>query len=318
MKKTRIMICGASGFIGRNLFEYFSSFNNYEVYGTYLKNKPQISNSRIVQADLKNEETALRTTKDMDIIINAAGQISGIGVFSKEESARANAEANGLINSNLIEAAHLNKVRHFVFLSCTIMYPSSDTPLTEDGIDIKRIHPTYARSAEMKISGEEQCCYYACLGSTKYTVVRHTNIYGPHDKFDLTRGHVLAATIVKVMQAEHDITVWGSGTETRDLLYIDDQVEFIKKAIDFQKNNFEIFNVGLGRTYSVNELVQTIIACFGKNIKVVYDLEKPTIGSRISIDVEKARKLLDWKARIGLTEGILKTIDWYRQNYNPQ
>ncbi len=315
MKKTKIMICGASGFIGRNLFEYFNSLDSYETYGTFLKNKPPISDSKVFPVDLKDKKAALQATQNMDIVVNAAGQITGIGVFSIEESGRANAEANGIINSNLIEAAHVNRARHFVFLSCTIMYPSSDIPLAEDGIDTKRIHPTYSRSAEMKISGEELCRYFAGLGSTKYTVVRHTNIYGPHDKFDLTRGHVLASTIVKVMQAQGEITIWGQGTETRDFLHIDDQIAFIKKAIDLQKNNFEIFNVGFGKTYSVNELVKIIISCFGKNLVIGYDLQKPTISSRINIDVEKARRVLGWKANVGLAEGLAKTVEWYKQNH---
>lgn len=314
MSKKRIMICGASGFIGHNLFEYFKSLDNYEVYGSCLKNEHRTYDPKIVRADLKDREAALRITQDMDIVINAAGQITGIGVFSVEESGRANAEANGLINSNLIEAAHINKVRHFVFLSCTIMYPSSDIPLTEDGVDIKRIHPTYSRSAEMKISGEELCRYFAGLGSTKYTVVRHTNIYGPRDKFDLTRGHVLASTIVKVAQSQNEITVWGQGTETRDFLYIDDQIEFIKKVIELQKNNFEIFNVGSGRTYTVNELVEVIMSCFGKNLVITHDVQKPTIGSRINIDAKKAWQVIGWKARIDLLEGLVKTIEWYKQN----
>lgn len=315
MKKIRIMVCGTSGFIGRNLFEYFNSLDDYEVFGTYLKNKSQVSSPRVFQADLKDKETALRATRDMDIVINAAGQITGIGVFSVEESGRANAEANGLINSNLIEAAHINKVRHFVFLSCTIMYPSSDTPLAEDGIDISRIHPTYSRSAEMKIHGEELCRYFAGSGSTKYTVVRHTNIYGPYDKFDLHRGHVLASTIVKVLQEEKEIVVWGGGAETRDFLHVDDQVEFIKKAIELQKNSFEIFNVGFGRTYSVNELVEIILSLTGKKLAVTHDFQKPTISSRISVNVGKALCILGWKARIDLSEGLSKTIEWYKQNY---
>lgn len=315
MKKIKVMVCGASGFLGRNLFESFNSLDNYEVFGTYFKNKPQVSSPRVFQADLKDKETALRATRDMDVVINAAGQITGIGVFSVEESGRANAEANGLINSNLIETAYINKVGHFVFLSCTIMYPSSDISLAEDEIDIAKIHPTYSRSAEMKISGEELCQHYASLGSTKYTAVRHTNIYGPYDKFDLHRGHVLASTIVKVLQGEKEIIVWGSGIETRDFLHVDDQVEFIKKAIGLQKNSFEIFNVGSGRTYSVNELVKIILSLTGKKLAVIHDLQKPTISSRISIDVEKAFWVLGWKARVDLLEGLSKTIEWYKQNY---
>lgn len=313
MMKKKVMICGASGFIGRNLFEYFDS-NGYETYGTYLKNRPKVFNPRIFQADLCRKDTALWATRDMDIVINAAAMTDGIGVFSEKTKAETYAEANNLLNANLAEAVHVNKVGHFVFLSCTVMYPSSDIPLTEDGVDTTAIHPAYLTPAGMKLFAEKCCRYFSGLGNTKYTVVRHTNIYGPHDKFDLTRGHVLASTIVKVAQAQNEIVVWGQGAETRDFLYVDDQIEFIKKVIDLQKSSFEIFNVGFGKTYSVNELVETIISCSGKNLTVVHDLQKPTIDAHISIDVEKARRALGWKANVGLAEGLAKTIQWYKQN----
>lgn len=340
MEKTKIMICGASGFIGHNLFEYFSSLDNHEVYGTYFNNKPhpvrgkmsfpggssadhafqagRTSNGadpKIVPADLRDKETALRVTKDMDIVINAAAaKVGGIGIFSVKENARDKAETNNPINSNLAEAAHINGVKHFIFLSCTVMYPSSDIPLAEESIDIEKINPIYSISAKMKIFGEDCCRHYADLGSTKYTVVRHTNIYGPHDKFDLAYSHVLASTIVKVMRAEREITVWGQGTETRDFLYISDLLDFIKTAIDRQKNGFEVFNVGFGKTYSINDLVKIITSCFNKKLTVIHDLQKPTIDSHISINVEKARRLLNWKANVGLREGLIKTIEWYKKN----
>ena len=73
------------------------------------------------------------------------------------------------------------------------------------------------------------------MEKTKYTIVRHSNIYGPHDKFDLEKSHVFGATITKVMQAKDKIEVWGEGKEIRDFLYIDDLIDFIKKALLKQK-----------------------------------------------------------------------------------
>lgn len=311
------MICGVSGFIGQNLFEHFSSLDNYEVYGTYLDNKPKASNSKMVRADLRKKEIALQVTRNMDIVINAAAsKVGGIGIFSVKEVAEDKAKTNKLINANLAEAAHLNNVGRFVFLSCTVMYPSSDVPLTEDEVDPNIIDPIYSISAEIKTSAEELCRHFSNLGKTKYTIVRHTNIYGPHDKFDLAYSHVLASTIIKVAQAEKEITVWGQGTETRDFLYISDLLAFIQSAIKLQDSNFEIFNVGLGRSYSIKELVQVIISRSGKNLNIAYDLTKPTINAHITVDVGKAWKHFEWKAMIDLPEGIAKTIEWYRQSLN--
>jgi len=117
------------------------------------------------------------------------------------------------------------------------------------------------------------------------------------------------------MEAKDKITVWGNEKESRDFLYIDDLAKFIEKAIENQKNNFELFNVGYGKTCSVNKLVQKIIFCSGKKLDVVHDLEKPTVETHMNIDVKKANNVLGWKAEIGLSEGLVITLDWYHNHY---
>ena len=84
------------------------------------------------------------------------------------------------------------------------------------------------------------CNFYSSLGITKYTVIRHSNIYGPYDKFDLEKSHFMGATITKVLTAKKNIEVWGEGKESRDFVFIDDLVKFIEKSILFQKSFFEI------------------------------------------------------------------------------
>ena len=315
MRTKKVLICGASGFIGRNLFEHFDA-NSYETYGTYFKNRPQVSSPRIIQVDLRDKDKALQIMRGMDIVINAAAMTAGIGVYSEETSVNAFVEANNRINANLTEAAHINKVGHFIFLSCTIMYPSSAVPLGENESDMSKVHPKYSVLAEIKILGEERCQYFAGIGPTKYTAVRHTNIYGPHDKFDLKCGHVLSATIEKVMTSRNnEVTVWGRGQESRDFLYIKDLIEFIRRAIDLQTNNFEIFNVGSGKTHSINELVEIIISHSGQELKIVHDLTKPSVETQMNIDVEKAKRLLGWEAQTELHKGVSITMEWYKQNH---
>lgn len=322
MGRTRILICGASGFIGRNLFEYFNRLSDdYEIYGTYFKNQPAIPVPNIFRCDLRDPTQTTSALKNMDIVINAAAMTDGVGVFSEEKKAVSYARANNLINSNLANVAFINDVKYFVFLSCTVMYPSSAKPVSENGVDISFFHPKYLIPAKMKLFGEECCRYFAGLGSntTRYTVIRHTNIYGPHDKFDLKRGHVLSATVEKAMTCDNEITVWGRGQESRDFLYIDDLIDFIKKAVELQKSNFEIFNAGSEKTYSVNELVNIIIACSGKKLNIIHDTTKPSVETQMNISSEKAKRLLGWKAQTELREGILKTLKWYKLNrHHPQ
>lgn len=163
------------------------------------------------------------------------------------------------------------------------------------------------------------CKFFSRQGRTKHSVLRQSNIYGPHDKFDLERSHVFGATLTKVMKAKDgdSIKVWGTGEEKRDLLYISDLVKLIEEVIDKQDSTFELFNVGFGAMISVGELVEKVIKFSGKRLKIEYDQSKPTIKINLALDSTKARNFFDWSPKISLEEGIKKTIRWYKKNIMP-
>lgn len=313
MKKRKVLICGASGFIGRNIFESLSQREDLEVIGTYHTRKFPSDASSVVQVDLTNKEKVLNITQDVDVIVQAAATTSGAKeIFSKPYY---HVTDNAIMNSLIFRAAHENHVSQVLFFSCSIMYPSSDIPVKETDLNLNAaIYEKYFGAAWTKIYIEKMCQFYSQLGQTKYTVIRHSNIYGPHDKFDLERSHVFGATIAKVMQAKKDekIVVWGKGEEKRDLLFISDLVAFVEKAIALQKNRFDIFNVGCGKSISVLDLVQKIIQSSGKDLQVVLDPSKPTLNTRVVLDISKAREHLDWQPVVGLEEGIQKTFQWYQ------
>jgi nucleoside-diphosphate-sugar epimerase len=147
-------------------------------------------------------------------------------------------------------------------------------------------------------------------------VIRHSNTYGPYDKYDLEKSHVFGATITKVMTAEEGskIIVWGEGKEERDLLYISDLVDFVKIAIDKQNSKFELCNTGYGSSVSIDNLVKKIIGYSGKNLAIEYDLTKPSIKTKLCLDITKAKDLFGWSPKISLEDGIKKTLQWYKDN----
>ena len=158
------------------------------------------------------------------------------------------------------------------------------------------------------------CEFYSRIGKARYTVLRHSNIYGPHDKFDLERSHVFGATMTKVLAAQDGrITVWGSGEEERDLLYVSDLVDFVRLALTKQESKFELFNVGCGKAVAVKELVRQVIAASGRTIAMEHDLSKPSIKTSLCLDTAKARAL-GWQPKVGLEEGIRRTMQWHRAN----
>ena len=313
----RILVMGATGFIGRNIAEKFSKYPTMKVTGVHNRVRPyDLPNLNWVQADLTNSADVDRVVRDADVIVQAAATTSG----SKDIVSRPHIHVtdNAVMNALVFRAAHDHGVRHVVFFSCAIMYPSSNIPLKETDFDPDvPMHPRYFGAGWTKLYAEKMCEFYAGLGRTKFTAIRHSNIYGPHDKFDLERSHVMGATITKALTAQDGrITVWGRGTEGRDLLYVDDLVNMVHRAIERQQRPFGLYNVGLGEAVSVGDLVRMVVAASGRSLAVEHDLSKPSIDTTLSLDCGLVRDELGWEPKIPLAEGIARTIRWRHAQSN--
>lgn len=314
MKKTKILICGASGFIGRNIFERLANRKDIDLIGTYKTNH-FTKDKRLVKTDLTDRKQVNKLLKGVDVLIQAAAVTSG----AKDIKTRPyiHVTDNVIMNSLLYQAAYDHNIGQAVFFSCSVPYTASERPIKETDLNLNDgMYPTYFGVGWMKIYIEKQCEFYSRLGRTKFTIIRHSNIYGPHDKYDLERSHVFGATITKVMTAKpgDTLSVWGTGKEKRDLLYIDDLVDFVETAIAGQDYAYDIFNIGAGSAISINNLITKIINASGKNLSVVHDTSKPTIPVNIVLDITKAGKKFGWHPKITLDQGIAKTIRWYNEN----
>ncbi len=312
--KKKVLICGATGFIGRNMTEQLSQLDDYEVHAVRFQ-RPEYPCKNVIwhQADLRRPEDVERVVKGMDIIIQAAATTSG----SKDIISRPyiHVTDNAIMNSYLFRSAFEHKIKHVLFFSCTVMYQSSDKALKESDFNANNpLHPRYFGVGNTKLYIEKMCEFYAGISDTKFTAIRHSNIYGSHDKYDLERSHVFGATITKVMQASDKITVWGTGDEERDLLYIDDLVSFVDLAIQKQSEKYRLYNCGYGKAIAIKELVKKIVDYSGKSLKIEHDLSQPTIKTSLFLDCELAKKELGWKVKTDLDTGIQKTLTWWKEN----
>jgi nucleoside-diphosphate-sugar epimerase len=317
MSKVKVLVCGATGFIGRHMAERLAQRPDMEVTGTYFKTKPVGFGGRmtLVQADLTNKDQVNRLLEGVDVLVQAAAVTTG----SKDVVTRPylHVTDNAVMNSLLFRGCFEQKVKHVVFFSCTTMYPEQPTPVREEDFN-HQIIDKYFGVGWTKVYIEKMCEFYSRIGQTRYTAIRHSNIYGPYDKFDLERSHVFGATVTKVMTAKNGkIVVWGTGADERDLLYISDLVDFVEKVIDTQKEPFDLVNVGYGQSVSVTDLVKAIIRVANRDISLEYDTSKPAINFKLSVNVEKAMKKYQWTPRVPLEEGIRKTLDWYVKNVDP-
>lgn len=315
MSKKRVLVCGATGFIGRNIAEALAEDPAYEVRGAYLKSKPfENPKVKLIQADLTNAAEVSRLIPGTDILIQAAATTSGAkDIVNKPYY---HVTDNAVMNSLLFRAAFEHRVSQVVFFSCTVMYASGEKPVREADFDASQeIYKNYFGVGWTKVYLEKMCEFYSRIGGTRYTVIRHSNIYGPHDKFDLERSHVFGATMTKVLTArDGKVTVWGDGSEERDLLYISDLVDYVRLALAEQTSPFELQNVGLGSAISVADLVKRIIRHSGQEIHIEYDRSKPSLKTRLCLDISKAKAALGWSPQVSLDGGIRKTMEWYREN----
>ena len=318
-KKNKVLICGATGFIGRNIAEALVKREDLELFGTYFNSEP-FDNPRIkmLRVDLTNKADVNEIVEGMDIIIQAAATTSGASDIVNKPYYHVT--DNAVMNSLLFRAAYEHNVSHVIFFSCTVMYQSSAVPVKETDFNANQeIHPNYFGVGWTKVYVEKMCEFYSRIGRTKYTVIRHSNIYGPYDKFDLEKSHVFGATVTKVLtNRDGKLVVWGTGEEERDLLYVSDLLNFVEVAIDKQKAKFALYNVGYGSSIPVSNLVKKIITYSGKDIKMEYDESKPSIKTKLCLDISKAKSSLGWFPKVSLDEGIQKTIDWYKSNFKGQ
>ena len=223
---------------------------------------------------------------------------------------------NVTMNSLLMREAVLNKVRHFIFLSCSVMYHHSKKNLKEINYDPrKKLHHVYEGMALTKVYIENMCKFYANRSKTKFSAIRHTNIYGPHDKFENSNGHFMSSIISKSKYATKKLEVWGNGKEKRDFLYITDLCSAIKNIINEQKIKYELINVSYGKAFSIANIVKKIKILMKKKYTIIFNKKKPSIKINILVDNSKMIRKYNWKPKVSINDGINKTLNWYFQNY---
>jgi GDP-L-fucose synthase len=318
MSKEKILICGATGFIGRNMVEYFAKQDKYDVHAVrFNRDEYDVKNVTWHQADLRRVEDIEKVIKGVDVVVQAAATTSGAkDIVTKPHI---HVTDNAVMNSYLFREAFYHKVKHVIFFSCTVMYQSSQEALKESDFDANNeLHPRYFGVGNTKIYIEKMCDFYSRIGDTKFTAIRHSNIYGPHDKFDLERSHFFGANVTKTMTAKDSLSVWGTGEEERDLIHVDDLCNFVDLAINKQEEKYRLYNCGAGKAESVINIIKRIVKHSGKDLKIEHDLSMPSIKTSLFLDCSLAKEELGWEPKIEIEDGISRTTKWWEENIDPE
>ena len=251
------------------------------------------------------------------IVIDAAAKVGGI--LANNEQPVEFLLQNLTIQNNLIEAAADYGTRKLLFLGSSCIYPKlAPQPIPESALLTGTLEPTNDAYAIAKIAGIKLCQSYAREYGKNFISGMPTNLYGPHDNYDLHNSHVLPAFIRKVHEANKSgaksITVWGSGTPRREFLHTTDLAE----ACVFLLENYDapdLVNIGCGEDVTIRELAETVCDVLGFDGTLEFDTTKPDGTPRKLLDISKI-KSLGWSPRIPLREGIADAYRWFCENYS--
>lgn len=221
---------------------------------------------------------------------------------------------NMMIHATVVHAAHLYRVRRLLYLGSSCIYPREcPQPMQEGHLLQGALEPTNEAYAIAKIAGIKLCQAYRTQYGCDFISAMPTNLYGPHDNFDLTSSHVLPALIRKFHDAkvagQSEVTIWGSGTPRREFLHVDDLAD----ACLFLMQHYESpehINVGTGEDLSILELAHLVRQVVYPEAKLVFDRSKPDGTPRKQLDVSRLHAL-GWRHRIALEQGIADTYAWF-------
>jgi len=319
-KDKNVLVTGGAGFIGSHLSKKLLELGtNVYVADNFSRGKieniePFLDKIHLYPVDLTKLENCLLVTKEICYVFHLAASVGGIHYIKKE-----NVEGltpSLLMNSNLLEAARINDVEKLLFASSACVYrekTQSTNQFREDDAFPANPLTTYGWA---KIMGEIQCKSYYLDYGLKSSVVRIFNAYGENENLDPRWSHVIPSLIRKaILYPKEGFKIFGDGNQERAFLYVQDCVYGLMLSIE-KISNADPINLGSSELVSIKELAQKIINLSDKTIKIEYDLTGPQGTHKYCADTANMEKLLDWKPRITLDEGLKRTYSWVKAKLN--
>lgn len=300
-KSSKIYIAGHNGMVGSACIRKFKSKGYYNLI--FFESK------ELDLRDQKKVESFISLEKP-DIIIDAAAVVGGI--WANNEYPYKFLMENMLIQNNLIKSAVDNKVKKFIFLGSSCIYPKlAPQPLKEEYLLSSPLEPTNQWYAIAKISGVKLIQAIRKEFRYDYVSLMPTNLYGPNDNYDLKTSHVLPALIRKFHEGKvnylDSVSLWGSGTPLREFLHVDDLASAVLFSIENELNE-SIYNIGSKEELTILELAELIKKQIGFKGGILWDRSKPDGTPRKLLDSSKFHKL-GWKSTINLNGGISLTYN---------
>lgn len=307
LSKKNILLTGGAGFLGRRVLEKL-------VERGVPRDKISITRSK--ERDLRDAGVCKEVVEGKDLVIHLAAVVGGIG-FNRKHPGVAFYD-NAAMGMNLLEQFRLAGGEKFVGVGSVCSYPKfASVPFLEEDLWNGYPEETNAPYGLAKKMMLVQSQAYRQEYGTNAVHLLMVNLYGPGDNFDLENSHVVPALIRKVAEAKKKnalfIEAWGTGSATREFLYVDDAAEAIVLAAE-KYDKGEPVNIGSGQEVSIKEMLTTICRLMDYNGEIRWDASKPDGQPRRCLDTSMAEKEFGFRAKTSMEDGLRQTINWFLEN----
>ena len=315
MIKKKYLVCGAGGFIGGHLVENLRN-EGHEV--VCVDSKPyeywfQINESnKNYSLDLKEYENCLTVTDGVDYIYNMACNMGGMGFI---ENNKAECMLSVLINTNLLRACLVNKVKKYFFSSSACVYNAAKQQTNFiPGLKEEDAYPADPEDGYgwEKLFSERMCRHFTEDFGLETRIARYHNVYGPLGTYDGGREKAPAALCRKVIEAKlnkrNSIDVWGDGEQTRSFMYIKDCI--IGTKMLFESSERSALNIGSEEQVSINQMIKLIEEISEYKVNKNYQLDKPKGVRGRSSNNDLIKETIGWDTVVTLKEGLKETYNW--------
>ena len=308
MNNKKILITGVAGFLGSHLADKLNEMG-YTIVGIdnmlcgYEDNIPK--NIEFHKIDCCDLEKVQKVMKGISVVYHCAATAhEGLSVFSPYEITKNIFQAS----TSIFSAAVNEKVDRIIFCSSMARYGNSKTPFTED-MEPNPIDP-YAIS---KVASEKVLSNLCELNNIEYVIAVPHNIIGPRQRYDDPFRNVVSIVLNRMLQGKSPI-IYGDGTQERCFSYIDDCLQCLIPMMDQKNLNKEIINIGPDEEFvTINKLVEICSNLTGFNSTPIYTKDRPREVKHALCSADKARKLLNYKTKTSLEEGVLKTLEYIKK-----
>jgi dTDP-glucose 4,6-dehydratase len=312
----RVLVTGGAGFISSAFVRHLLKATPYEVVSldalTYAGNLENLADIRsherlsFVQGDIRDEALVRSVVDQVDVIVNAAAEshVEKSILEGASEFVATNVEGTRV----LLDAMREVPVERFILISSSEVYGTAETdPMDEE-------HPLNPRSpyAATKAGADRLAYAYRATYDLPIVIVRPFNNYGPRQHPE----KVIPRFVIQALEDE-PLTVHGDGSASRDWLYVDDDAEAIEALIEADLDTVagQVINLATGVDVSVSRIADLVLEVLGKPASLKdFVAERPGQVSRHVGSTEKAKRLLGWRARTSLEDGLGRTVQWYREN----